>query len=151
MGARSIKRMAADILKAGVSRIKIKDTKQTEEAITRNDVKNLVRKSIVYKIQKKGTSKFHSKTIKKQKKKGRRKGEGSRKGKAKARTPKKEQWIKTIRALRKLLKELKESKKIDNKTYTKFYMRVKGGEFRNKKHLLGYLKDHELLIEKEKK
>lgn len=149
MGVKSIKRVAADILKAGISRIKIKQSKELEEAITRDDVKKLIRKGIVYKIQKKGTSKFHAKKIKKQKKRGRRKGRGSRKGKARARMPKKQEWMKTVRALRRLLKRLKEEGRIDGKTYREFYLRVKGGEFRNKKHLLGYLREHEFIKVKE--
>ena len=39
--------------------------------------------------------------------KGRRKGHGSRKGTANARNPKKHRWMKTIRAQRKALKEMR--------------------------------------------
>ncbi|MEM7815986.1 MAG: 50S ribosomal protein L19e, partial [Candidatus Aenigmatarchaeota archaeon] len=145
MGVSSVRKMAAEILKCGQSRIRIEMTKEVEEALTREDVKRLIRSGIVWKVQKKGTSRFHAKFLLNQKKKGLRTREGSRKGKFGARNPRKKQWIKTIRALRRLLKELKDNGQIDKKTYTEFYLRVKGGEFRNKKHLLFYLDDHDLL------
>jgi large subunit ribosomal protein L19e len=100
----------------------------------------------VWKVQKKGTSKFATKVAFRQKKKGRRTRAGSRHGTYNARSGhKKRRWIKSIRALRRLLSELKENGQIEHKTYTEFYPRIKGGEFRNKKHILTYLDDHDLL------
>jgi large subunit ribosomal protein L19e len=145
MGVSAVRKMAAGILKCGESRVKIQLSKEVEEALTREDVKSLIRAGLVWKVQKKGTSKFRSRVIKRQKRKGRRIREGSRKGKFGAKNPKKKIWIKGIRALRRLLKGLRENGQIGSKTYTQFYPRIKGGEFRNKKHLLFYLKEHDLL------
>jgi large subunit ribosomal protein L19e len=146
MGMASVRKMAAGMLKCGQSRIRIEMAKEVEEALTREDVKSLIRSGLVWKIQKKGTSKLRTKFLSRQKKKGRRTREGSRRGTFRARSgPKKIHWIKNIRALRKLLKELKVNGQIIPETYTEFYPRIKGGEFRNKKHLLGYLDDHDLL------
>jgi large subunit ribosomal protein L19e len=145
------KQIAAKILKCGASRVKIKAGKDVEDALTREDVRNLIRKGHVWKEQKKGTSKFNVKKIVKQKKKGRMKGHGSRKGTAGARKKRKEIWIGKVRPLRSLLRELKESEAIDNTVYRKIYLMIKGGAFRNKKHLLYYLKDHELMKTKSRK
>jgi len=146
MGVNSVRKIAAEMLKCGESRIRIEMAKETEEALTREDVKNLIRTGLVWKVQKKGTSKFRTKLAFRQKKKGRRTRMGSRHGTYNARSgPKKRRWIKSIRSLRRLLKELKENGQIEHKTYTEFYPRIKGGEFRNKKHLLFYLDDHDLL------
>lgn len=145
------KQIAAKILKCGASRVKIKAGKEVEDALTREDVRNLIRKGHVWKEQKKGTSKFNVKKIVKQKKKGRMKGHGSRKGTAGARKKRKEIWIGKVRPLRSLLRELKESGAIDNIVYRKMYLMIKGGAFRNKKHLLYYLKDHELMKAKTRK
>ena len=145
------KQIAAKILKCGTSRVRIKAGKEVEEALTREDVRNLIRKGHIWKVQKKGTSKFNVKKIVKQKKKGRMKGHGSRKGTAGARKKRKQIWMDTVRPLRRLLKELKESGSITNQTYKKIYLMIKGGAFRNKKHLLYYLKDHELMKAKPKK
>jgi large subunit ribosomal protein L19e len=146
MGASSVRKIAAGMLKCGESRIRMEMGKEIEEALTRDDVRSLIRSGLVWKVQKKGTSKFRAKVSFRQKRKGRRTGAGSRKGTYNARSgPKKRRWIKSVRALRRLLRELKDNGQIEPKTYTQFYPRIKGGEFRNRKHLLFYLDDHDLL------
>jgi large subunit ribosomal protein L19e len=145
MGVNSVRKIAAEMLKCGESRIRIEMAKETEEALTREDVKGLIRSGLVWKVQKKGTSKFRTKLAFKQKKKGRLTRTGSRHGTYNARIPRKRRWIKSIRALRRLLRELKDNGQIEHKTYTEFYPRIKGGEFRNKKHILTYLDDHDLM------
>lgn len=141
----SQKRIAADILKCGISRVKILDPKEVEDALTREDVRELIKKGLIAKIQKKGTSKKYAKKLLVKKKLGRRGSVGSKKGKKSARTPKKKNWIKTARPLRKILKELRDNRQIEKKIYKELYLQIKGGMFRNKKHLLYYLKEHELL------
>jgi large subunit ribosomal protein L19e len=141
----SQKRIASQILKCGVSRVRVKAGKEVEEALTREDVRNLIRKGFIWKEQKKGTSKFNVKRKVRQKKRGRMRGHGSRKGTSGARKPRKEIWVESVRPLRRLLRELKDAGSIDNRVYRKIYVMIKGGAFRNKKHLLYYLKDHELM------
>ena len=148
MNLRSQKRLAAKILKCGIDRVKIKQDKEVEEALTREDIKRLINKGLITKIQKKGTSRLGAKKTREQKKKKRRKGPGSRKGSVGARKKKKELWMKRIRALRRLLKELRDKDKIEKKTYTKLYLMAKGNMFRSKKHLLNYLKENSLLKSK---
>ena len=150
MNLKSQRRLASKILKCGLSRVKIIPSKEVEEALTRKDIKLLIRKGMIYKEQKKGTSNFRSKKIREQKKKGRRKGKGSRKGSVNARKDSKEKWIEMVRALRKLLKEMKDAGQISKKDYRDLYAKVKGGFFRSKKHLLTYMKDREM-IKKSKK
>ncbi len=139
------KRIAAKLLKAGKSRIRISHEKEVDEAITRNDVRKLIRKGLITKDYKKGTSRWHAQIILKQKKKGLRQGAGSRKGTSGAREGKKIIWITRIRALRKLLKELSAGGMIDKPVYKRMYMMAKGNAFRNKRHLLFYLKENRLL------
>jgi len=105
---KSQKRMAADILKCGIDRVKIKQDKEVEDALTRDDIRRLIKKGLITKVQKKGTSRLGSKKTAIQKKKKRRIGTGSRKGSKGARTKDKEVWMKKIRALRRLLKELRD-------------------------------------------
>jgi large subunit ribosomal protein L19e len=145
MSVTSVKRMAASMLKVGVTRVKVTDPKAADEALTRDDVRNLIGSGSVVKLQKKGVSSRHSGRILVQKRKRRRSGHGNRKGTKKARTPQKRRWITSVRAMRRMLRELKADGRIERKAYTMFYVRVKGGEFRNKKHLLLYLKDRDLL------
>lgn len=145
MNTSSQKRIASHVLKCGISRVKLKESQEVEDALTRQDVRELVQKGLVYKEQKKGTSKFASKKKLEQKKKGRMRGMGKRKGTMKARKNDKTKWMIAVRAQRKLLKELRENAQIEVSVYRKLYMRVKGGSFRSKAHLMMYLKDHELL------
>jgi len=151
MNTSSQKKIAAQVLKCGTSRVKLKESQEVEEALTRQDVRDLVQKGLVYKIQKKGTSRFAAKKKLVQKKKGRMRGMGKRKGTKGARKKDKTKWIELVRAQRSLLKELRDKKQIDVSLYRKLYMRVKGGFFRNKSHIMMYLKDKELLKSADKK
>jgi large subunit ribosomal protein L19e len=145
MNTSSQKRIAAQVLKCGKSRVKLKEAQEVEEALTRQDVRDLVQKGEIYKEQKKGTSKFASKKRLAQKKKGRMRGMGKRKGTIGARKKDKTKWIEAVRAQRSLLRELRDKKKIDVSLYRKLYARVKGGFFRNRSHIMMYLKEHELM------
>ncbi|ADG13287.1 50S ribosomal protein L19e [Methanocaldococcus infernus] len=141
------RRMAAEILKCGLDRVWIdpEHLDEVKSALSKDDIRVLIKKGIIRKLQKKGISSARVKKLKEQRKKGRRRGPGSRRGAKGARTPPKEKWMNTIRALRKTLKELKEKNKIDRKTYRKLYRMAKGGAFRSRSHLYLYLKEHELL------
>ena len=91
------RKLAAKVMKCGVKRVWIADNpsvhEKVEEAVTRDDIRELVRFNGIQKIQKKGVSRGRARAIAEQKKKGRRKGHGSRKGAKGARTPKKRLWI----------------------------------------------------------
>ena len=88
---------------------------------------------------------YRSKKLAEQKKKGKRKGRGSVKGAKKARNPKKQEWMTTIRALRKDLKEMRDANEIDATTYRKLYKMAKGGAFRSKSYMKTYARDHDLI------
>ena len=150
MNVKSQKKMAARILKVGVSRIKITQTKELGDAITRNDIRKLIVKGIIKKEKKKGQARAQLKKRMEQKKKGRRSGQGSRKGKAYAKKTSKELWIERVRPLRRLLRQLRDTGKIEKSVYRKIYKMIKGGSFRSKKHMLYYLKENELLAKTKK-
>ena len=141
----SQKRMAAEIMKCGIRRVKVIPGKEVDEALTREDVRNLIRKGIIRKTQKKGTSRVNARKILAQKKKGRRKGMGSRKGSLRARMPRKREWMNTVTTLRKVIRDLRDAGSIERKDYRRLYRMVKGGNFRNRKHIMLYIREHELL------
>jgi len=145
------KKLAAKILKCSPKRVKVSQSKDVEEALTRNDVRHLIVKGLIVKKQIKGTPRANANYIAAQKKKGRRGGRGRRGGVLNARTPRKQSWMKNIRALRRLLDGMRENGQIGKGVYGKMYRKAKGGEFRNKKHMLAYLKDNKLMKEREKK
>ena len=137
------KRLASEILSVGKDRIWIDPNKiqDVSKALSRSDILDLIDKGIIRVKQVKGQSRTWANYIKEQKKKGRRRGAGSRKGGRKARLDKKENWIKRIRAIRNLLRELKEKSIIDKKLYRDLYKRAKSNEFKSKRAVLIYLKD----------
>lgn len=135
------KRLAADILKIGESRVWIDPASKEEvsKAITREDIKGLIVKNIIQAKPKKGISRGRAKKVKEQKSKGRRKGYGTRKGTANARTPKKRAWINKVRPMRALLKTLHEKGVINNTENRTLYMKIKGDFFRSRAHLKSYI------------
>jgi len=136
------KKLAAKILKVGISRVWLDSTKtkDIEAAITKADIRKLIQKGYVKALPKK---------LKKPKEKlKKRRGPGKKRGSKFAKITKKRRWIFTVRPLRKMLKELKVSGQIDNPTYRRLYKLVKGGVFRNRSHLKIYLEQHGLIKKK---
>jgi large subunit ribosomal protein L19e len=115
------KRVAAELLKCGESRVWIDPNRAEDvaDAITRSD----------------------------QKAKGRRRGQGSRRGRKHARKPSKETWMQAIRPIRRRLRELRDGGTIDTGTYRKYYMQAKGGVFKNRSHLDSHLRSEGVIKE----
>jgi large subunit ribosomal protein L19e len=147
MNLKPQKRMAAEILKCGENRVYF-DPYLIEDislAITREDIRNLIKQGVIQKKYKKGISK-HRKYIRHQrKKKGRARGLGKRKGTKHARAPKKKAWIKRIRPIRRELKKLRDRKLITAANYRKLYMNAKGGMFNSVAQLNRHIKEKELI------
>jgi len=143
MELNQVKRVASSVLKVGVRRIRIVDGEKATQAMTKEDVRALLKQGAIKCIPKKGVSRTRARKIAAQKKKGKRKGPGKRKGAMKARTPKKRVWIKAVRSQRKLLNELKPYLK--EGYYRKLYKMISGGHFRSKDHLLRYIKEKKWL------
>jgi len=146
MELNKIKKLAANILGVGVNRVKIKDKEKAGEAMTRDDVRTLLKQGKLEVKPIKGTSRVRARIRKAQKKKGRRSGRGTRRGPKKARTPRKEVWMRKVRALRRQLKKIK--KELKPGKYRKLYNMIKGGYFRDKGHLMLYVTEHELTVKK---
>jgi len=152
------KRLAAGILKVGKARVWFDDQRLEEikEAITREDMRGLIKGKAIQKKPLVGVSRARARKRKLQRSKGRQAGPGSRKGKKGARLSSKKRWMMKVRAQRGLLKTLKEKDLLNQGIYRKIYLKVKGGFFRSRRHILLYLKDHNLFkgkneIQKKKK
>ena len=139
--------MAAQILKCGENRVFIDPylIEEVKMAITRNDIRNLIKEGIIQKKYKKGISKYRKNLNHERKKKGRGRGLGKRKGPKGARTPKKKAWMKRIRPQRRLLKKLRDRKQITTTNYRKLYKNAKGGMFASVAQLNRHIKEKELL------
>lgn len=140
---RNQRRMAAEVLGIGETRVWI-DPLHAEEvaaAVTRADIRGLVDKGFIAKLQAIGVSRGRARALALSKKGGRRKGPGSREGAgtSRARAPRKAKWMRTIRPLRQTLQLLRDEELIDTPTYRRFYLRSKGGVFRSRPHLLSHM------------
>ncbi len=136
------KRLAASILNVGVTRVWM-DPEKLEDiatAITRDDLRKLVEEGVIKRKAATGISRGRARARDIKRARGHCKGHGSRRGAAGARAPKKEQWMRKIRAQRKVLKAMRDDDKaIDAHTYRILYRKAKGGEFRNVAHLKSYI------------
>jgi large subunit ribosomal protein L19e len=141
MSADTIKRLAADILKVGKNRVRIKmeEYSKAMEALTREDVRGLIADGTVYKERYVGPRTKPSR---------KNKGTGKRKGKKYSRKSAKEGWMEKIRAQRKYLDEMLESGEVSKENKRKIYLKIKGGSFRGKKALRVYLGENGMLNEK---
>lgn len=142
MDLNQIKEIGRKVLKVGKKRVKIRKPEEATQAMTKDDVRELIKKRVIEKVKIKGTSKVRARKTKEQKKKGRQKGRGKRKGAMGARNNKKEKWMQKIRSQRKYLKEIKP--KLEEDAYRKLYLMSKGGYFRSKAHLNLYIKEKKL-------
>jgi large subunit ribosomal protein L19e len=149
MDLKNQRRMAADLLKCGVNRVWVDPNRSEDvsDAITRADVRILIDSGAIQSKQKKGVSRGRAEFERGQRRKGRQTGHGSRRGKKGARKPSKERWIQAIRPIRRKLKELRESGKIDTATYRVYYLKAKGGVFKSRPHLESHMKAEGILKE----
>ncbi len=134
MELNKVKQLAARTLGVGVKRVKITNGERAAEAITREDIRTLIKEKALVITPIVGTSRGRARKLMERKKKGRGKGLGKRKGTRKAREGKKVVWMKKVRAQRKKLKELRPQ------GYRNLYLRVKGGFFKSVKHLEGFIR-----------
>ena len=137
------KRLAAQLLKASQNDIWLDSTRLDEikEAITKADIKSLIKDKAIKKKKIRGISRYRIRKIKQQKSKGRRRGSGSMKGGKMARLSKKRRWINHIRIQRSFLKNLIDKNVIDKSSYRSLYMKSKGGFFRSKRHIKLYIEE----------
>ncbi len=144
------KRLASQILKTSKKHIQLDVARLEEikEAITKADIKSLIKDGAINARNKRGISSFRARKRKKQKNKGRRRGPGTIKGAKGARLSQKESWIGKIRAQRNFLQHLKEKGVLDSSSFRDLYMKSKGGFFRSTRHIKIYMQEHGISNEK---
>ena len=142
------KRLAADVMKVGRSRVWIDPDFEDEVslAITKDDIRRLVDEGAIQAMPKKGVSRGRARYILHQKRKGQRKGPGRKKGKATSTLSSKHRWMMKIRPMRKELKRLRDEGKITRQIYRELYLKAKGNAFRNTAHLKTYIAERKLEV-----
>ena len=140
------RRISAQLLKCGANRIWFDERRLQEikEAITKTDLRSLIKDKAIQKKPETGISSFRRRKRLSQKRKGRQTGQGTRKGKRTARLPRKRAWINKIRAQRDLLQHLKGKKVLSSTTFRSLYSKSTGGFFRSRRHILLFIKEHKL-------
>jgi len=155
MNLKSKKRILASALGVSKQRVILNPERleEVKKAITKKDLRQLVKEGAIAVLPKEGVSKARSAENKKQKRKGRQSGHGSRKGKATARRESKLNWMNSIRLQRSYLQGLRENQYIENDVFRMLYRKASGGVFRSKRHIRLYLEENQLLktVAKEKK
>ena len=146
MDLKSQRRMAAEILKVGKSRVWI-DPERVEDvelAISREEIRRLIHEKAIRKLPEKGISRGRTRMLHEKRKKGRRRGHGSRQGPKGARFPRKKAWIIRIRAQRRRLRELRDKHIITESVYRRLYIMAGSGVFRSVSALERYMDAHNL-------
>ncbi len=143
------KRLAAEILsvqlgeEVGQNRVWINDNylEQVSSAVQKEDIRELIDMGYIQAKPVKGTSRVRANKNAQQRAKGRRKGVGRRKGSANARNPRKNRWMRTIRAQRRVLKDLRGEGVINPGQYRYYYRKAKGNSYRSIAHLKSNMKN----------
>lgn len=143
MNERKARRMAAQILKSGETKIWIspEEKARIKEALTKEDVRLLIKDRIIRKRKDMQQSKGRARMLKAKKRKGRKRGKGKRTGLKSSREGKKAKWIKNVRAQRNMLRELMKEGKKFGKPHREIYLMIKGGHFKGKKYLLSMVEE----------
>lgn len=141
MTVRFVKRVAGQLLNRGESKVRVNPVaiEDVKKAITRDDVRKLIKDGAIYAVKEKKNTSARSKVLKIKRQEGRRRGIGKRKGTPKAR--KGMTWEKKARAQRFVIKELKAMKKLDTKNFNELYGLIKGNSFPDKASLIRHIKD----------
>ena len=131
------KKMAAQSLKCGVNRVWVdpRYVDQVSGAVQKSDVRELIEEGLIKARPIKGTSRVRARKLTEQRSKGRRRGHGSRKGSARARLPKKNRWMRTIRSQRRTLKGMRQEGTLQASEYRYYYRKAKGGSYRSIAHM----------------
>src|SRR5208337_1814240 len=143
MSVVSQKRLAAEIMKVGLTRVWVdpEDTDRVSSAITREEIRKLIHEGSIKKLPMVGISRGRKRVRKEELRAGRHKGPGSTKGSARH---SKARWVVRIRSIRRRLRTLRDKRFITTEAYRKLTLMAKGGTFRSGAHLDEYIDTHKL-------
>ena len=133
---RKKRELIARVLGVGLNRVRFEPDKLDDiaDAITREDMRSLVKKGTIWTVKLRGISRSRAENkLKTRRKHGT--SAGSKKGKKTARVGKKDVYVKRTKAMRRHLKILKARNEINRETFWALYKKIKGGNVRSLAHL----------------
>ncbi|PSQ59091.1 50S ribosomal protein L19e [Halobacteriales archaeon SW_7_71_33] len=138
------RRLAADVLDVGENRVWFDPDEQGEiaEAITREDVRELVGEGVIRSHEADGNSRGRARERDEKRSYGHRTGHGSRKGAKGARQDPKEDWQERVRAQRRRVRQLRDADEVSADEYRELYGMIGGGEFRSVERLENYVDEN---------
>jgi large subunit ribosomal protein L19e len=142
LNLRNQRRLASEILKVGRNRVWIdpEEAEKASSAITRGDVRRLIHEGVIRAMPELGTSQGRKRVLRHKRILGRRTGPGGKKG---LRTSG-ETWVTRIRSIRRRLRELRDTRMIEQSSYRRLSLMAKGGTFRSARHLNEYIEARQL-------
>jgi len=140
LNLRSKRRLAADVLGVGEERIRFDPEAEDfiQDAITRSTIRGLVGMGAIKVAPEKGVSKGRWRERRRHRKQ---RHQGSFTGSKTSRTPKKQAWVKKVRALRWRLEVARGRNEVSKGSYKRLYTQIKGGQVRDVKRLLEMIKE----------
>ena len=146
MSLKSQRRLAAEILKVGKTRVWIDPERidYVETAITREEIRKLIHEKVVKSLPEKGVSRSRARILAEKRKKGLRRGPGGKSGPARSKITKKQAWMNRIRPIRRKLRELRDTRAIAVSSYRKLYDMSESGVFESKADLERYIRTHNM-------
>jgi len=138
------RRLAADVLDVGKNRVWFDPDQQGEiaEAITREDVRELVEEGAIRSHEAAGNSRGRARERDQKRAYGHRKGHGTRQGAKGARQDPKEDHQERVRAQRRRVRQLRDAGDISAEAYRELYGMISGGEFRSVERLENYVNEN---------
>lgn len=130
----TIRRLAKKVLKCGLHKVWLdpNEKEKISAAQSREQVKSLIEENLIIKRPDNFNSRGRARARQAAKAKGRHMGLGKRFGTKNARCSSRTLWIKKIRAMRTVLKEMKERGELAGAEYRQYKMQAKGNLFKNK-------------------
>jgi len=135
------RRLAADVLDVGENRVWFDPDRQADlaEAITREDIRELVDEGVVRAHEASGNSRGRARERDEKRSYGHRTGHGTRNGSKGARQDPSDDWRERVRAQRRRVRQLRDAGDIGPDQYRELYGMISGGEFRSVERLENYV------------